>query len=182
MSSPCGTSLALYNDGHKCGRQEPWTRARRRGVQCAWTSLRRHCLDIHLPRLAALPVLVLARSPLALARKTRHRASPLERAWLPMNSIRSCEGGLAGVATDDEGVSSQRDAYGSCGFVGVRGGRSRDSERAAMRWVAGGGVILRQGMCACEEVESAHVVCSCRMGASQDQVPRGHVRGGKGSR
>lgn len=45
---------------------------------------------------------------------------------------------------------SQRDARGSCGRVGVRGGGRRDSERVATRSREGrvrGGVILRRGVC-----------------------------------
>lgn len=77
-----------------------------------------------------------------------------------MNSIRSREGGLAGGASGDEGMLSHRDACGSCGFLGVRGGSRRDSEREATRSREGrgrGGVILRRGVWAwvCEWVEEA---------------------------
>lgn len=67
----------------------------------------------------------------------------------------------------DEGMLSQRDACGSCGFVGVRGGGSRDSERVAMRSRDGrgrGGVIFRRGVCACEEVVESVRACVVRAG------------------
>lgn len=69
-----------------------------------------------------------------------------------MKSIRSREGGLAGGASGEEGMLSHKDAYGSCGFFGVRGGGRRDSEREATRSREGrgrGGVILRRGVCMC---------------------------------
>lgn len=63
----------------------------------------------------------------------------------------------------DEGMLSHRDACGSCGFVGVRSGGRRDSERVATRSRDGrvrGGVILRRGVSVCayvEDVESVRV-------------------------
>lgn len=78
--------------------------------------------------------------------------------WLPMNSIRSREGGLAGGGIGNDGMLSQRDTYGSChscGFVGVRGGGSWHSERTAVWSRDGrgrGGVIFLRGGCASEEV------------------------------
>lgn len=75
---------------------------------------------------------------------------------LPINWIKSPEGGLEGGASGDEGILSHSDARGLCGRVGVRGGGSRDSERVATRSREGrgrGGVILRRGVCACAERE-----------------------------
>jgi hypothetical protein len=68
---------------------------------------------------------------------------------VPINSTKSRDGGLTGAASGEEGMLSQREAWGLRGFVGVRGGGSRDSERAATRSRDGrgrGGVIFLRGV------------------------------------
>jgi hypothetical protein len=72
---------------------------------------------------------------------------------LPTKSTKSRVGGLAG-ASGEEGMLSQSDACGSRGFVGVRGGGRRDSERVATRSRDGrgrGGVIRLRGVCTLEK-------------------------------